>query len=299
MAKYGNNIFVVKERIMYNSIWVITMYIILYNPLSKSGKNKGVIKKLEKFLKKRNEEYIKNDILAIADMKGFINNLSEEKLVILGGDGTIHYVLNFIHNIEIKNEIYFWGAGTGNDFSRNVSGKNKLTLINPFLKNLPTIQYENDERVFINGTGMGIDAFVCEYVKKGNGKSALTFKINTIKAFLKYKPVDMKITVDGVSKIYKKVWLSTVMNGVNQGGGIKFAPDAIMNDGVLDICIAHSYRRIGLFLRFPFLVIGHHKWLKNIELFQGKEIIMESEVGLPLQMDGEIVTNIRKIVVRN
>ena len=128
------------------------MYRVLFNPLSKSGRNKKIIDHILDILRNMNEEY---DLLSIIDIKNFNNYLDEiplsDKILIVGGDGTIHYLVNFLDGKEIKHEIYFYGAGTGNDFVRNIESKDEFVLINGYLNNLPIAYFEGIERRFVNG----------------------------------------------------------------------------------------------------------------------------------------------------
>lgn len=105
------------------------MYYILFNPLSKSGKRVKTIKELQKKLLKENEESVVHNLLEIEDISSFIKKLKEDdKVVFVGGDGTLHYLANFLNNEEIDIPMYVYGAGTGNDFFRNINAAKKACL---------------------------------------------------------------------------------------------------------------------------------------------------------------------------
>lgn len=274
------------------------MYRVLFNPLSKSGRNKKIIDHILDILRNMNEEF---DLLSIIDIKNFNNYLDEiplsDKILIVGGDGTIHYLVNFLDGKEITHEIYFYGAGTGNDFVRNIESKDEFVLINGYLNNLPIAYFEGIERRFVNGCGMGLDAYVCDCVNKGKGKSPIAYKINTIKGFMKYKKSDLSIEIDGVKEECKDVWLLSVMNGIHQGGGMKFTPDAIMNDDYLDICLIKGYKRLKVLTLFPKIYKGKHT--KYVDIRKCQEIKITSDKGLYLQLDGEVISNVKELVVKS
>ena len=100
------------------------MYYLLINPLSKSGSKPKQIKKLHKFFAKQGIETEDEDIITISkNVDSYVNSLKEDDvIVIVGGDGTLHYFSNVVKNIQNKNKIYLYKGGTGNDFSREFKG---------------------------------------------------------------------------------------------------------------------------------------------------------------------------------
>src|SRR5690554_7890934 len=108
------------------------MDIILYNPLSSSGKNIQVAKKLEKkLIKQKNEVFVIN-LLNIINVQAFLEKYDEnDRIIILGGDGTIHRIVNQIQGYDIKPQVYLYKAGTGNDFIRTIPVKKRLAHIKP------------------------------------------------------------------------------------------------------------------------------------------------------------------------
>ena len=273
------------------------MYRIFYNPLSRSGKNQNVIDESKAILTKMNEEYKIESIINITDYRTFLEGIPlTDKLLIIGGDGTMNFLVNFLYGIDIKHEIYFYGAGTGNDFVRNADTTNEFILINKYLIDLPIANADGIERRFINGAGMGLDAYVCECVNKGRGKSAFQYKKNTIKGFLTYKKEDLKIIMDGEERDLKDVWLISIMNGKYQGGGMMFAPEAEIFDDYLDICLIKKYSRLKVLTLFPKIYKGKHT--KYVEMIKCKEVKIISNKGSYVQLDGEVLSNVKELHIK-
>lgn len=274
------------------------MYRILYNPLSKSGKNQNVIKKVKKILSDMNESFDLIDIIQIKDMRHYLDTVPlADKILIVGGDGTVHYLLNYLYGKEILHKIYFYGAGTGNDFARNAACTNGFIYLNDYLNNLPVAYFLGIERRFINGCGIGMDAYVCDFVNNGNGKSHLAYKINTLKGFFKYDTVDLDIEIDGVVESHKNVWCVSLMNGKYQGGGMMFAPDAVINDGFLDLCLIKEYSRFNVLRLFPKIYKGKHA--KHIIIKKCQNVKITSKKGLYIQLDGEVISDVKELVVNS
>lgn len=276
------------------------MYYILFNPLSKSGKNKKTIRKLETALSEKNESFASYNIIEIQDIPDFIKRVNPtDKVVFVGGDGTIHYVANFLKDREFEQEIYAFGAGTGNDFFRNIGAPGGMPKINQHIQNLPTIHHHGGEEVFVNGCGLGVDAEVCQRVNKSHNDSAIAYGWNAFLSFLTYKPFDCELEIEGVKHAFKKVWLVSIMHGRYQGGGMLFAPDAVRDDEWLEVMVAYKMSRLSLIRLFPSIYKGKHLQYKSrgLAFFKVKKIEITTDRLVHLQMDGEVRENIRKISV--
>lgn len=276
------------------------MYIILFNPLSKKGKCLEEVRKFEKKLTKKKIPYETYNLLDIDGReRDFIAGLNEEDIaVIVGGDGTLHFIVNKIRGYEIKCKVFLYTAGSGNDFSRGHKGK--FFEITKEIVDLPTVTVNGEETVFINGVGMGIDAAVCyqQYANMKIGKQESYFKIAT-RIFKKFKKFSMKITIDGKVREYDDVWFAVVQNGKYFGGGMKVAPKAKRDDEHLDICIIRRINVFILLLIFPLIFLGKHVWFKKVvEMYYGNHIIFETKTFDMMQHDGEVMRNVYKMEIR-
>lgn len=278
-------------------------YIILYNPLSEGGLNKKLHKKLEKRLAKENSTFETGSLLDIKDVKTFLDSLEEEtRIIIVGGDGTIHYLANTLIGYEIKNDIYILKGGTGNDFIRSLKTKDKLIKINDYIKDIPydnVTEQDSGKRYFVNSVGMGVDAYVCHLVnthEKGKGKKSF-FK-NVFRAFKNYDPYELTLEINGEVQTFKKTWFAVVANSSYFGGGMKISPSSKRLDDDLEIVVVHNISRFFVLLIFPLIYLGWHKILKKrVKFFKGQKIKITSDSDKHVQYDGESVYPRRKIDV--
>lgn len=270
-------------------------YIILYNPLSEGGLNKKLHKKLHKQLKKETYTYELGSLLDIDDVKDYLDNLDEKtKIIIIGGDGTLHHLANALIGHEIKNGIYLFKAGAGNDFVRSLKTKDKLVKINQYIKDIPyddVKEQEEGKRYFVNSVGMGIDAYICHLVNTSTkGKGKWSYFKNVYKAFTKYDPYELTLEIDGEVKTFKKTWLAVAANSPYFGGGMKISPKSDRLDDELEIVIVHNLNRFFILIIFPLIYLGWHTILKRwVKFYKGKEIKFISDVGKHVQYDGETV----------
>ena len=74
----------------------------------------------------------------------------DDEVVLIGGDGTINYFINHIDTSKLKNNVYLYGNGTGNDFLNDINEEpGKEILLNPYLVNLPVARVNGKEYKYI------------------------------------------------------------------------------------------------------------------------------------------------------
>ncbi len=290
------------ENILKKEIILPVKYI-LYNPISGNGKAKEYAEALKA---KTEGEVMLADITGINKYDVFFNGISEdEELIICGGDGTLNKFINAVSGIEIRNKIYYYPAGTGNDFCMDVgmAGTRKPFLINSYIKNLPTVNVNGTDYKFINGVGYGIDGYCCEVgdaLREENKKANYT--AIAIKGLLfHYKPTNAKVTVDGKEYNFKKVWLAPTMFGSHYGGGMIPTPSQSRESesAALSLMVFHGTGKIKTLMIFPSIFKGEHiKHKKNIEVLSGNSITVSFDRPTALQIDGETLLNVSEYTAR-
>ena len=274
------------------------MYYILFNAKAAGGTGEKTARKLEEILK--GEELVFKSVHDM-DYRSFFAEVDPEaKVVLVGGDGTLNYFVNDIRRVDVKNEIYFFAGGTGNDFLKDLGldpekGPYNITK---YIKNLPSVVVNGQNWLFINGVGYGIDGYCCEVADQmhANGKTDVNYAGIAIKGLLgKFKPRDAKITVDGKVYNYKRVWIAATMNGRYYGGGMMNAPqqDRLNKDHKLTLVVFHKSRALHTLMIFPSIFKGEHvKHTKQVSVMEGHDITVEFSKPCALQIDGETVLNV-------
>lgn len=277
------------------------MKYVLYNQLSRNGK---CINDIEEFVNEPNTNVI--SILDVDKTKGVIKNLTnEDSLVILGGDGTLNHFVNDFYNVDFPCDLFFYSKGTGNDFYNDTKtdDDSKLIRINDLIKNLPKVIVNENEYYFINGIGFGIDGYCCEkgdiLQKKSN--KPVNYAGIAIKGLLfHYKTPNAKVTVDGVTKEYKHVWLAPTMKGKYYGGGMIIAPQQNRSDSECYVTnvVMHKSKKLKTLMMFPTIFKGGHvKYTKYVDIRKGKHIIVEFDRPTALQIDGETIVGVTRYEV--
>ncbi len=276
------------------------MIYVMYNPLAGNSTCEKNCRDVGKIFISDEIKYI--NLLEIEDLGGYIRSLNpEDMIVICGGDGTLNCLINSIDTSNLEQDIYYFPAGRGNDFCHDINedGTKGVCRINMYLKCIPKVKVKGMERLFINGIGFGIDGYCCEEGDKKRvtkpGKR-VNYSIIALKGLAyDFKNVSAKVTVDGVTREYKHVWMAPTMNGRFYGGGMMCAPhqDRLNEDGLVSVIVVHSRFRLGLLLAFSSVFSGNHVKRKGIvEEIMGSDVKVEFDRPTALQIDGETVTDV-------
>lgn len=244
------------------------------------------------------------DILDIRHYDVFLAGLEpEDTILIAGGDGTLHHFINNTQGIAYSNEVYYFPNGTGNDFAHDLGHCKGAPpfRITPYIKNLPQVQVNGKQYLFLNGVGYGIDGYCCEVgdeLRKRPGKKVNYTAIAIKGLLLHYKPTAATVTVDGKTRHYDKVWIAPTMNGRFYGGGMMPTPDQARGSGLVSTMVLHDVGKLKTLLIFPTIFSGQHtRHAECVDVFSGHTITVEFDRPTALQIDGETITNVRSYTV--
>lgn len=225
-------------------------------------------------------------------------------IVVVGGDGTFNEVVNGI----LKQKKYdpldiFLGlipVGTGNDWARMYGipkqYKKAVSLIKEektFIQDVGKVRYHTDgapaERYFANMAGMGYDAVVAKKTnaQKEQGKGgSMSYFLNIFTSLFSFKHILYHITVDGNSKRGR---IFSVSVGINKysGGGMKQLPNAVPDDGLLDVTLINSVGKMMVIKHVKDLYDGSFTEMPQVDTWQGKTVNIKTPTPIFLEADGE------------
>lgn len=274
-------------------------YQILYNPYAGNGRGQEEALKLKETLQDGLSQL--QDMTAIEDYSELAKGLkASDILVVVGGDGTLHRFINDTQDVKLANRIYYYAAGTGNDFWLDLGYQkgDPPVCINSYIKRLPTIEVKNRKYKILNGVGYGIDGYCCEVGdrKRERKDKAVNYTSIAIQGLLfHYHPTNAVIFVDGIKYTYKKVWLAPTMNGRFYGGGMMPAPnqERMNREGTVTAMVMHGCGKVKTLRIFPSIFSGKHiAYTKNVDILEGKDISVFFDRPTALQVDGETITGV-------
>jgi len=267
-------------------------YMLIVNPEAGSGKTMKVLPQIENILRRKKINYefhfTQEPMHAVELVKEIGNKF--DVVVSVGGDGTINEVINGVPDFKIPFGMI--PIGTGNDFARTCCVPHDSIeeaiqiLLNHDVKNIDV--GEVNGRKFVNVLGMGFEGQANWNGRKIDFiKGAFRYILAIIYTLIAYKRIPMKLTLD--KKILDDdIYLVSIGNGWNVGGGLQLTPKAKLDDGVFDICYVKKITRWRVITKFSKLSNGTIADLDEIEIFQAKHIKVESSEYIPFHFDGEI-----------
>lgn len=274
------------------------MNYILYNPKANNENNDlNIINGPEELV---NRSVSKINLIGL-DIPAFCKTLSKsDRVLICGGDGTLHHFANNAYNVEFPCPVFALRSGTGNDFLNDIGQKNNENLIDirKYLRDLPEVDVNGERRRFINGAGLGVDGAVCEGVEKFKAKTNKKKANYTLIAIqqigYEFERPDATVTVDGVTHSYDKVWAVSTMKGRFYGGGMMIAPGQDRESGKISVMAMHGGSKAKTLYVFTKVNKGEHvKHTEMVEILEGNDILVEFSHPCSMQIDGEVVTNVK------
>jgi len=225
------------------------------------------------------------------------------KIISVGGDGTLHHIVNGImsQNIVETNTIQLAviPIGTGNDWVKtyNIPTKIEKSILiikkgNSILQDIGKLTTENNTSLYFNNVaGIGYDGYVVNKLKNLKRFGGIAYLLSGIYGLLFYKKSNFKIEIN--NQILEERCLMTIFGICKfSGGGMQFTKDVNPSDGLLDITIAKNLSLFDLILNLPKLYNGTIVYHKKVTTYKTDtiKVIPTSTVEKPfIQADGELI----------
>jgi diacylglycerol kinase (ATP) len=222
-----------------------------------------------------------------------------DALIVVGGDGMINLGTNLVVGTKVPLGIV--PSGTGNDMARGlgIPHQNTEGAIGTLVASLGRparpvdagrVEYVEagipSVRWFACVLSAGFDAIVNERANNmEHPKGPSRYLIALGLELARLKPIPYRLVLDG-EEIVTTGALISVGNNVSIGGGMKVTPDALVDDGLLDVLIVKAISRIAFLRIFPRVFKGEHVSDHRVTIRHAKKVRIESE-GVVAYADGE------------
>lgn len=216
-------------------------FIVYEKALNKKGKK--LLAFVESRLRERGADYsihVANRAGGAFELSKSLTENGSDTLIVFGGDGTLNEVMNGIADPAVCT-LGLIPAGTGNDFSAAAKIPKGIDALDLILNGEPKptdyIQFDDGKRS-INIAGMGIDVDILQRVarkkKGGRGK----YFMSLLSSLAHYKAIELEVSADGGGTVRYQSLIACVCNGSQFGGGIPICPDAVIDDGKMELLVA-------------------------------------------------------------
>ncbi len=236
------------------------------------------------------------------------NRLAESyrRFICVGGDGTLNEIINaiFLQETVSPSQIFVGliPMGTGNDWKKYYNLSNEFEQVvkriaeNKAVKqDVGKIQHHVNglkrNAYFLNVAGLGFDALVVKNtnrMKERGNRSKSAYFVALLKSLFAYKSGVLSIYI-GDEKLEDRFLSVSIGNGKYSGSGMIQTPDAIIDDGLLDVTVYQNIPKIKIIFNIKNLYNGKILSVKGVKSYRTNRIRIESDLETFAETDGEIV----------
>jgi len=228
-------------------------------------------------------------------------------VVVVGGDGTLNEAVNGLFASDGDTPINpdlvlaYVPAGTGTDYARSVglSGRTLSSLFSDCTERRVDIgratlrgpDGAKQVRHFVNVSSFGASGLIADLTNRSSKRfgGKISFYMSTLRGLLAWRNRPIRLRIDDTFDQEVTVNTVAVANGRYFGGGMKIAPDALLDDGALDVIIVGNIRVTTFLSQSPRLYAGTHLALPYVTALRGRRVAAEplDENPIPIETDGE------------
>lgn len=286
---------------------------LILNPTANHGRSLQSASDLRPLMVENNADWSSTEFPGHAcDLAREAGENGYDLVVAVGGDGTVHEVVNGLMQVPLEKRpaLGIIPLGSGNDFAHILEipiepAKALLGAIQgkPHPLDIGSVRDENNRlEYFDNTTGIGFDALVNMHTRQITRIHGFPMYfvalIRTI--FRNFEALDLHVETE------EKAWdLNTLMlaigNGPREGGGFNVTPEARYDDGILHYVTIHKISRLMMLRLVPEVMNGTHGRFKPVKMGTCRKMSITSKQPLYVHCDGEVYsgfgTDIRKLEI--
>jgi len=284
---------------------------IVVNPYSSGGKTADrkakIVDKIATRLGGAPSVHVTSRPLEATEITRSVIKGGAELVIVVGGDGTVHEVVNgFAENgsfINMSCALGIVGSGTAQDAIRGFGlpnntdgqisvachGANRAVDLGKVSVEGP--HGKSPDQFFLNECQQGIAGVVVQKFQTHHKwlGGFLGFGITAVTTAARHREQVMTVEIDGKQVANDPLLGVVVSNGGFAGGGMNFAPKAVVDDGLFDVVLIHKQSVPSRLLNFPKIYFGTHINLSWISYYRGRSVSVTSSEQVPVESDGEFL----------
>lgn len=268
----------------------------LVNPHSGGGAAPGAVVPVARLLREAGAEVEVTYSPGPKATVGLVRDAVERGAVVVavGGDGMLSSVAGEVSARD--GELGIVPAGRGNDFARMVglptdSEEIARVLLDGEAREVDLLGLSSTDgpaRVVAGSVYAGVDARAAQVVDRVRWlPRRLQYPYAAVRSLATFRPADYRVAVDGAERSFDAATV-VVANSGYYGSGMRIAPGARIDDGLLDVVVIEAAGRLDMIRSFPKVYDGAHVALDQVHVFQGRRVELEVTRGrMPVGGDGE------------
>lgn len=268
------------------------MYHIILNPIAGKKKAQKNLKLVEKEFSARGIAYEAHKTCAVHDAEDIARRLTlagETELIVIGGDGTLHEVLNgVVDPTQVK--LGLIPSGTGNDFAEKAGiSENAQKALSLILDGeaKETDYLEVGGKRCMNVAGIGMDVDVLERCTKGKMKGKPKYLLSLLQSLFAFKGLPVTVQSEGREE-KRDVLIAAACNGSQFGGGIVICPIAEPDDHLIDVVLVDCIGKRKIIKAFIELMKGRILQYPLTTHFRCERVHFFPKTPVTVQLDGEL-----------
>lgn len=221
-----------------------------------------------------------------------------EIVVSVGGDGMLSSIAGQVS--ALGGTLGIVPAGRGNDFARMLGlptdpeGLARI-LLEGTARPVDLLSLRTggaEPRVVAGSVYCGVDAIAGEIVDKVRWlPRKLQYPYAAVHSLATYKPIGVQVTIDGEAHDFRAATV-VVANSKYYGSGMKIAPGAEIDDGLLDVVVIEAASRRDLLQSLPTVYDGAHVDRAEVHVMRGRSVTLSGTPSAPMGGDGEPLGNL-------
>jgi YegS/Rv2252/BmrU family lipid kinase len=209
-------------------------------------------------------------------------------VVAVGGDGMLASLAAAVG--EVSGLLGIVPSGRGNDFARMLGVPSDAAALAALLLDgapRPVDAIACAGRLVLGSVYAGVDSDASEVVDRSHRlPRSLQYPYAAVRALARYRPTRFAVTVDGVRHDERAATV-VVANSAFYGAGMRIAPAAVVDDGLLDVVVVRAASRLRLVRALPRLYDGSHVDLDEVLVLRGRDVSLAADEPVTAYGDGE------------
>lgn len=269
------------------------------NPVSggKSNQNwEAAVRDYFKDLRHTIEIFMLNGVHDAESLSYWINKMKPDRVVAVGGDGTVQMVAKQLLGSGIPLGIL--PAGSANGMAKELQIPNTpeealSIVVNGTTKEADIIRINNKE-ICLHLSDIGLNAKLVKYFQESNWRGKLGYARVLFKALRKKRPMNVLIDLNG-EKVERAAFMIVLANATRYGTGAVINPKGSLYDGVFEVVIIRKFSIGEIFKMFiRFLPLNPTK----TEIIPATSVTITTYGKVHFQIDGEYLGKVKQVEAR-
>jgi len=287
-------------------------HLVIYNPVAGRGRVKKHWPEVEQALVDAGVEF---DVVATSaplEAVTLAENASKKysAVIAVGGDGTVHEVVNGLLRASNEREAISLGViplGNGDDFAKVIPPETQIgdkvfdwrVAVDKIAKGetklfdvgrLASSSSDSNPQYFMNGMDIGFGAQAAlNFTTVPSFLSGMSAYLAAImKTLVDYRIPKVSIQIDDQPAFKQSTTMTVVSNGRCFGSGFWVCPDAVVDDGLLNVMVADGIGRVKILKLIPKIMKGTHVNEPILKNYLAKQVVISSDAPFAVEADGEV-----------